>query len=100
MDSPRQTVHLHLPFLSLTTKLLWSCPTTASLGFTVTIIWEKKKKKSLYDLLFETANEKSAEKEGKETCMCSEMISSHTMVSKPVPNFCLISLVASILFTI
>lgn len=45
VDSPRQTVHLHLPFLSLTTKLLWSCPTTASLGFTVTIIWEKKKKK-------------------------------------------------------
>lgn len=46
VDSPRQTVHLHLPFLSLTTKLLWSCPTTASLGFTVTIIWEKKKKKA------------------------------------------------------
>lgn len=64
---------------------------------------EKKKKastKSLYDLLFERANEKDAEKEGKETCMCSEMTSSHTMVSKPVPNFCLIFLVASILFTI
>lgn len=80
----------------------------ASLGCTLASLslsfgGKKKKKastKSLYDLLFERANEKGAEKEGKETCMCSEMTSSHTMVSKPVPNFCLIFLVASILFTI
>lgn len=80
----------------------------ASLGCTLASLslsfGGKKKKKPLQKAsttrLFERANEKGAEKEGKETCICSEMISSHTMVSKPVPNFCLIFLVASILFTI
>lgn len=64
LDSPCQTVCLHLPFLSLTTKL-GSCLTRAALGCTcpfITFLW--KKKKSLSDLVFETAHKNGPKKEG------------------------------------
>lgn len=53
LDSPCQTVCLHLPFLSLTTKL-GSCLTRAALGCTcpfITFLWKKKKKASLTSCL-------------------------------------------------
>lgn len=53
LDSPCPTVCLHLPFLSLTTKL-GSCLTRAALGCTcpfITFLWKKKKKASLTSYL-------------------------------------------------
>lgn len=84
LDSPCQTVCLHLPFLSLTTKL-GSCLTRAALGCTcpfITFLW-KKKKKPLWPRIW-NSTQKRSQKRG------SEMISSRMMVSKPVPNFHLI----------
>lgn len=85
LDSPCQTVCLHLPFLSLTTKL-GSCLTRAALGCTcpfITFLWKKKKKKPLWPRIW-NSTQKRSQKRG------SEMISSRMMVSKPVPNFHLI----------